>query len=79
MARAVGVQCTGPSLSSVTLSTGEERSAGCAAGALNSQDSLTQHNTNSSAGLQDNMEHLADRLHTLHQLYENRNQVHYNS
>lgn len=79
MARAVGVQCTGPSPPSVTLSAGEERSAGCATGTSNSQASLTQHNINSSPGLEDNMEHIADRLHTLHQLYENRNQVDCNS
>jgi hypothetical protein len=78
MARAVGVQGTGPSPPSLALSTGEEHSAGCTNGTSNSQ-TLTQHNINSSAGLEDNMQHLSDRLHTLHQLYENRNQVNCNS
>jgi hypothetical protein len=62
IARAAGIQCPG---------TGEERSAGCTNGTSNSQTPVTQHG----ASLQGNIQHIADRLHTLHELHENRNQV----
>lgn len=73
MARAVGVQCAGSSSPSVIPLTGEERSAGCTNGIPNSQS------ISGSAGLQGNMQNISDRLQTLHELYENRNQVNYNS
>jgi hypothetical protein len=79
MARAGRVQHTDPSPSSLILPTGEERSAGCTNGTSNSQTSVTQPSVNGSAGLQSNIQQLSDRLHTLHELYENRNQVNYNS
>ena len=70
MAHAVGIQCPG-----TILPTGEERSAGCTNGTSNSQAAVTQHSVSGSATLQGNMQHIADRLHTLHELHENRNQV----
>ncbi|XP_023701631.1 uncharacterized protein LOC111861362 isoform X7 [Cryptotermes secundus] len=68
MARAVGVQCASSSPSLVPP-TGEERSAGCTNGISNSQS------ISGSAGLQGNMQNISDRLQTLHELYENRNQL----
>jgi hypothetical protein len=77
MARAVGVQCTGSSAPSVISPSGEERSAGCTNGTSNSQAPVTQYSVSGSAGLQGNMQNISDRLQTLHELYENRNQVNY--
>jgi hypothetical protein len=70
MAHAVGIQCHG-----TVLPTGEEQSAANTNGTSNSQAAATQHSVTGSAGLQGNMQHIADRLHTLHELHENRNQV----
>jgi hypothetical protein len=63
----------GSSAPSVIPPTGEEHSAGCTNGISNSQSN------SSSAGLQGNMQNISDRLQTLHELYENRNQVNYNN
>lgn len=70
MARAVGIQCPG-----AVLPVGEERSAGCTNGTSNSQAPVTQHGVSTSASLQGNIQHIADRLHALHEFHENRNQV----
>jgi len=72
MAHAVGIQCPG-----TILPTGEERSAGNTNGTSNSQVPVTQHSASGSASLQGNIQHIADRLHTLHELHENRNQVYF--
>ena len=72
MAHAVGIQCPG-----TILPTGEERSAGNTNGTSNSQAPVTQHSASGSASLQGNIQHIADRLHTLHELHENRNQVYF--
>lgn len=77
MARAVGVQCTGASPPCVVLPTGEERSVACTNGTSNSQTPVTQHSVGGSASLQGSIQHIADRLHTLHELHENRNQVYF--
>ncbi|KAJ4451034.1 hypothetical protein ANN_02470 [Periplaneta americana] len=65
---------SGPPLS-LGLPAGDEFSAGCMNGTSNSQASGTQQTVEGSPGIQSNMQHLADRLHTLHELYENRNQL----
>jgi len=72
MAHAVGIQCPG-----TILPTGEEQSAGNTSGTSNSQAPVTQHSASGSASLQGNIQHIADRLHTLHELHENRNQVYF--
>jgi hypothetical protein len=69
MSRAVGVQCAGSSVPSAIPLTGDERSAGCPNGISNLQ------NASGSGSLQGNMQNISDRLQTLHDLYENRNQV----
>jgi hypothetical protein len=73
MERAVGVQCAGSSAPSVIPFTGEERPAGCTNGISNSQT------VGGSLGLQGNIQNISDRLQTLHDIYENRNQVNYSS
>ena len=72
MAHAVGIQCPG-----TILPTGEERSAGNTNETSNSQAPLTQPSASGSASLQGNIQHISDRLHTLHELHENRNQVYF--
>jgi hypothetical protein len=69
MARAVGVQCVGSSAPSAIPPTRDERSAGCTNGISNSQSA------SGSGGLQGSMQKISDRLQTLHELYDNRNQV----
>jgi hypothetical protein len=72
MAHAVGIQCRG-----TVLPTGEEQSAADTNGTSHSLAAATQHSVSGSAGLQGNIQHIADRLHTLHELHENRNQVYF--
>ena len=69
MSHTVGIQCPG-----TILPTGEERSAGNTNG---TQAPVTQHSASGSAILQGNIQHIADRLHTVHELHENRNQVYF--
>lgn len=72
MAHAVGVQCPG-----TILPTGEEQSAGNTNGISNSQAPVTQHSACALVSLQGNIQQIADRLRTLHELHENRSQVYF--